>query len=52
MAQVTLEQAAAYYGVPLPEIHRVGNEIRLRCFLACGRSGETGDRALARVYKL
>jgi hypothetical protein len=47
MQQVTFEQAAAYYGVPLPEIHRVGNEIRVRCFLACGRADETGDRALA-----
>ena len=47
MRQVTLEQAVAYYGVPLPEIHRTGNEIRLRCFLACGRHEETGERALA-----
>ena len=47
MRQVTFEQAAAYYGVSLPEIHRIGNEIRMRCFLNCGRSGDTGDRALA-----
>ncbi len=47
MRQVTFEQAVAFYGVQLPEIHRVGNEIRTRCFLNCGRSGETGDRALA-----
>jgi hypothetical protein len=47
MRQVTFEQAVAFYGVPIPEIHRVGNEIRLRCFLNCGRNGETGDRALA-----
>jgi hypothetical protein len=47
MRQVTFEQAAAYYGVSLPEIHRVGNEIRTRCFLNCGRSDQTGDRALA-----
>ena len=47
MRQVTFEQAAAYYGVALPEIHRVGDEIRMRCFLNCGRSGETGQRALA-----
>ena len=47
MRQVTFEQAAAYYGVPLPEIHRVGNEIRTRCFLNCGHSDQTGDRALA-----
>lgn len=47
MRQVTVEQAAAFYGVTLPEIRRVGSEIRVRCFLACGRPGDTGDRALA-----
>ena len=47
MRQVTFEQAAAYYGVALPEIHRVGNEIRTRCFLNCGRREQTGHRALA-----
>ena len=47
MRQVTLEQAAAYYGVALPEIQRVGNEVRTRCFLNCGRTEETGERALA-----
>ncbi len=47
MPQVTVEQVAAYYGVSLPEIHQVGDEIRLRCFLACGRTEETGDRAIA-----
>jgi hypothetical protein len=45
--QITLEQAANYYGVTLPEIRQVGDEIRMRCFLACGRSEETGDRAIA-----
>ena len=45
--QVTLEQVAAYYGVPLPELKRVGQETRTRCFLACGRIEETGDRALS-----
>jgi len=47
MRQVSLERAAAYYGVPLPEIHRIGNEIRMRCFLNCGHGEQTGDRALA-----
>ena len=47
MRQVTFEQAVAFYGVKLPEIHRVGNEIRTRCFLNCGQGCETGDRALA-----
>lgn len=46
-AQVTLEQAAAFYGVALPELHSTGQEIRTRCFLNCGRTEETGDRAMA-----
>ncbi len=45
--QVTLEQVAAYYGVQLPELTRLGAETRTRCFLACGRTQETGDRTLA-----
>ena len=45
--QVTVEQVAAYYGVPLPELKRIGEETRTRCFLNCGRTEETGDRALA-----
>lgn len=45
--QVSVEQVAAYYGVPLPNLQRVGDEMRTRCFLACGRTQETGDRALA-----
>jgi 5S rRNA maturation endonuclease (ribonuclease M5) len=47
LPQVTLEQAAAFYGVQLPELKRVGQETRTRCFLACGRTQETGDRALS-----
>jgi hypothetical protein len=47
MPQISIEQAANYYGIPLPELHRVGSETRTRCFLNCGRSGETGDRVLA-----
>src|SRR5207247_2664325 len=31
----------------LPELQLVGAETRGRCFLNCGRSGETGARALA-----
>jgi len=46
-AQVSLEQVAAFYGVPLPELHETGQEIRTRCFLNCGKTEETGDRALA-----
>ena len=47
MAQVTLEQAISYYGIAMPEIRRIGTEVRTRCFLNCGRHAETGDRALA-----
>jgi len=47
MPKITLEQAAAHYGVPLPELHQVGAETRARCFLNCGKTQETGDRTLA-----
>ena len=47
LPQVTLEQTAAFYGTPLPELHKVGAETRTRCFLQCGRTNETGDRTLA-----
>jgi hypothetical protein len=47
MAQVPLERVLSFYGVDLPHLQRVGDEIRTRCFLACGRSGETGERAIA-----
>ena len=47
MREVTLEQVATFYGVELPQLNRIGNEVRTRCFLACGCSEETGDRALA-----
>ena len=47
LPQVTLERAAEYYGVQLPEMHGILGEVRMRCFLACGRTEETGDRAIA-----
>jgi hypothetical protein len=47
MPKVSVEQAAAFYGVALPELRRIGAEIRSRCFLHCGKTAETGDRALA-----
>ena len=47
MAQVSLERAVSYYGITMPEIRRIGTEVRTRCFLTCGRHAETGDRALA-----
>lgn len=47
MPHVTIEQVAAYYGVALPELKAAGDEIRTKCFLNCGQSDETGDRAIA-----
>ena len=47
MPKVSVDQVAAFYGVQLPELHRVGKEIRSQCFLTCGRRCETGDRVLA-----
>lgn len=47
LPRISLEQVAAYYGVPLPELRRVGNEVRTQCFLNCGKTCETGSRTLA-----
>ncbi len=47
LLHVSLEQAAAFYGVELPELKRVGSSIRTRCFLMCGKPAETGERALS-----
>ena len=45
--QVSIEQVAAFYGTPLPEMVNVGQECRSKCFLNCGQAHETGDRAIA-----
>lgn len=47
LPRISLEQVATFYGVELPEMKRIGAEVRSRCFLQCGRTCETGDRALA-----
>src|SRR5947209_8409819 len=47
MPGISLEQATRFYNVELPELHHIGSETRARCFLLCGRTQETGDRALA-----
>ncbi|HQR05662.1 MAG TPA: hypothetical protein PLN21_02515 [Gemmatales bacterium] len=47
MPQITLTQVASYYGMTLPELKRIGNETRTACFLNCGKTCDTGDRALA-----
>ncbi len=45
--RVSVEDVLRYYGVPLDNIHRVGDEIRTRCFLSCSKTEPTGDRTLA-----
>lgn len=45
MPKVSLEQAAAFYHVELPELKQINSEIRSRCFLNCGKV--SGERALA-----
>ncbi len=47
MPQITIEQAVAFYGIETGELKRIGKEIRTRCFLNCGNTEETGDRAIA-----
>ncbi len=44
--QVRVEQAAEYYGIAL-QLERTTGEVRTRCFLNCGKTEETGDRAFA-----
>src|SRR5205085_10375608 len=47
MPQLSLDDVARHYGVQLPELHQIASETRARCFLNCGKTSETGDRALA-----
>ena len=47
LPNVSLPQIVAYYGAVLPELLRVGEETRMPCFLACGKTEETGTRAIA-----
>jgi len=49
MAQVTLEQVLAFYGMDTAGLNlkQVGAEVRSRCFLNCGKTAASGDRALA-----
>jgi hypothetical protein len=47
MEEVSVEQVAAFYSVQLPELQRRGDEIRAKCFLACGFGQPTGNRAIA-----
>jgi 5S rRNA maturation endonuclease (ribonuclease M5) len=44
---VTIEQVLTHFGLVHEIAHRTGNEIRTRCFLNCGKTAATGDRALA-----
>jgi len=43
----SVEDVMRFYGVASDAIHRVGDEIRTRCFLNCSKTEPTGDRALA-----
>ncbi len=47
MPKVALAQVATFYGVELPEMKQIGAEIRARCFLNCGKTCVTNERALA-----
>jgi len=47
LPQISIEQAASFYGVHLPELKKIGAETRTACFLNCGKKAPTGDRALA-----
>lgn len=44
---VSYEQVARFYGSVLPEIRQSGAEVRTACFLNCGKTEPTGDRAIA-----
>ncbi len=44
--QVSIDRAAQYYGIAL-QLERTTGEVRTRCFLNCGKTEETGDRAMA-----
>ena len=45
--QIDWETVWRFYGVDPGEVHRTGKEIRTKCFLNCGKTEETGDRAMA-----
>jgi hypothetical protein len=45
--RVSVEQVLAHFGLVHEIAHRVGQEIRTRCFLNCGKTEPTGDRVLA-----
>ncbi|MBT6155981.1 MAG: hypothetical protein HOK71_09710 [Planctomycetaceae bacterium] len=45
--RVDIETACRFYGVDPEPLERVGRDIRTQCFLNCGKSEETGNRAIA-----
>jgi hypothetical protein len=46
MPQITLQQAATFYGIAWPELKRIGSETRTACFLNCGQGeGNRGSGA-------
>lgn len=46
-AAVDIETACRFYGVDPGPLERVGKDIRTQCFLNCGKTEETGNRAIA-----
>lgn len=46
MPQISFEQVCQFYGADVGEIAQVDAEIRTRCFLNCGKTEATGNRAL------
>lgn len=44
---ISVEDVCRFYGVPPPTLNRISSEVRTACFLNCGKSHETGDRALS-----
>jgi hypothetical protein len=45
--RVSVEQVLTHFGLAHEIAHRIGHEIRTRCFLNCGKTEPTGDRVLA-----
>ena len=41
------QMVARHFGVRDDELHSKGDELRMPCFLQCGKSCPTGDRVLA-----
>lgn len=47
MTRIIVDDAFRFYGLNPGPLHQVQREIRMRCIFNCGKSEETGDRAIA-----